>query len=62
MKLPNFANESTRAYVYRILTCIVPITISYGVVDGKNAALWVALIMSVLGTGLAAANTSTGVK
>jgi len=62
MKIPDLTKESTRAYVYRILTALVPITISYGVIDSKNAALWVGLIMAVLGTGLASMNTSTGSK
>lgn len=57
--MPNLKSEATRAYVYRVLTALVPISISYGIVDGKNAALWIGLAMAVLGTGLASVNTST---
>ena len=57
--MPDFKSEATRAYVYRILTALVPISISYGIVDGKNAALWIGVAMAVLGTGLASVNTST---
>lgn len=52
-------DEATRAWIYRVLTAVVPILIAYGVLDEQVAPLWVALGAAVLGTGLAAANTST---
>lgn len=52
-------SETTRAWIYRVLTAVVPILIAYGVIDEQVAPLWVALGGAVLGTGLAAVNTST---
>lgn len=52
-------SEQTRAWIYRVLTAVVPILIAYGVLDEQAAPLWVALGGAVLGTGLAAVNTST---
>lgn len=53
-------NESTRAYIYRILLAIVPIAQSYGLVNDSDAALIVSLVAAVFGVGLATFNTSTG--
>lgn len=52
-------SESTRAYLYRILTVALPVLVFYGVLAEQSVALWIALGGSVLGTGLASANTST---
>jgi len=52
-------NEATRAWIYRILTAAVPVLIVYGILDAATAAVWVGLAAAVLGTGLAAVNTST---
>lgn len=52
-------SEQTRGYIYRILTAVVPLLITYGVLDDHSAPLWIALGAAVLGTGLASANTST---
>ncbi len=52
-------NEQTRAWIYRVLTAAVPIVTAYGIVDGRTAALWLGLAAAILGTGLAAYNTST---
>lgn len=52
-------DEATRGWIYRVLTAVVPILIAYGVLDEQVAPLWVALGAAGLGTGLAAANTST---
>lgn len=52
-------SEATRAWIYRVLTAVVPLLIVYGVLDEQSAPLWVALGAAVLGTGMAAANTST---
>ena len=54
-------NQSTRAYIYRIVLGFSPIAVFYGLVTSEEAALWVALIANALGVGLAAANTSTKV-
>ena len=51
--------ESTRAWIYRILTPLSALVIAYGVVDEQKAALWVALAMAVFSGGLAIKNTST---
>jgi hypothetical protein len=52
-------DEQTRAYIYRVLTAAVPIVTAYGIVDGRTAALWLSMAAAILGTGLAAYNTST---
>lgn len=52
-------NEQTRAYIYRVLTAAVPLVTAYGILDGRTAALWLGLAAAILGTGLAAYNTST---
>lgn len=53
-------NESTRAYIYRILLAIQPLVVAYGLLNDQLAALWVSVIAAVLGTGLATLNTDTG--
>jgi len=52
-------NEPTRAYIYRVLTACVPLAVAYGHLNEQEAALWLAVAAAVLGTGLAALNTST---
>jgi len=52
-------DEATRAYIYRVLTALVPIAIAYGVVDSQQVAVWLGLISALLGFGLASVNTST---
>lgn len=52
-------NQTTRAYIYRIVLGLSPIAVFYGLVTSEEAALWVALIANALGVSLAAANTST---
>ena len=52
-------NEQTRAWIYRVLTAAVPLVAAYGFIDGRTAALWVSLAAAILGTSLAAYNTST---
>lgn len=52
-------NESTRAYLYRVVLAVLPIATAYGVVKESDAPLFVALAAALLSTGLAAANTST---
>ena len=51
--------EPTRAWIYRVLTACVPLAVAYGAVTEEVAVLWLAAAAAVLGTGLAAANTST---
>jgi hypothetical protein len=52
-------DEQTRAWIYRVLTAAVPLVAAYGIVDGRTAALWLSMCAAILGTGLAAYNTST---
>ena len=52
-------DEATRAYIYRVLTAMVPIAIAYGIVDSQQVAVWLGLISALLGFGLASVNTST---
>lgn len=61
MKGPHMSlkDEATRAWVYRVLTAAVPLVTAYGIIDGRTAALWLGLAGAILGTSLAAYNTST---
>ena len=61
MKGPHMSlkDEATRAWIYRVLTAAVPIITAYGIIDGRTAALWLGLVAAILGTSLAAYNTST---
>jgi hypothetical protein len=52
-------DEQTRAWIYRVLTAAVPLVAAYGIIDERTAALWVSLAAAILGTSLAAYNTST---
>jgi hypothetical protein len=52
-------DEATRAWIYRVLTAAVPLVAAYGIIDERTAALWVSLAAAILGTSLAAYNTST---
>jgi hypothetical protein len=61
MKGPHMSlkDEATRAWIYRVLTAAVPLVAAYGFIDGRIAALWLSMCAAILGTGLAAYNTST---
>ncbi len=61
MKGPHMSlkDEQTRAWIYRVLTAAVPLVAAYGFIDGRTAALWLSMCAAILGTGLAAYNTST---
>lgn len=48
---------TTRAYIYRCLTAGAPIIATYAAISSTELVLWLALAATVLGTGLAAANT-----
>jgi hypothetical protein len=52
-------SEHVRAWVYRCLLAAQPLIVAYGLASSEVSALWVAFAASVLGLGLAAANTST---
>ena len=52
-------DEQTRAWIYRVLTAIVPLLIAQGAIEGQTASLWLGLAGAVLGTSLASFNTST---
>lgn len=54
---PTMPTLKTRAYIYRCLTAGAPIAATYGAMTNTQALLWLALAGTVLGTGLAAANT-----
>lgn len=52
-------SESTRAYIYRILTAASLLVVAYGLASTEEVALWLGVAAAVLGNGLAAVNTST---
>jgi hypothetical protein len=51
--------EPVRAWIYRVELALVPVLVAHGVVNEATAALWLALLSSLVGFGLAVANTST---
>lgn len=51
--------QKYRAYIYRVLSVLAPIAIFYGVISGEEAALFLTALATILGVGLAAANTPT---
>lgn len=51
--------EPVRAWLYRVTLAIIAIAGTYGVVDEAAAPMWVALAAALLGSGVAAANTTT---
>lgn len=52
-------DESTRAWIYRILLALQPIVVAYGLATETEAVLWVGVASAILGSGLATLNTST---
>jgi hypothetical protein len=54
-------NEQTRGYLYRVGVAVVPVLTAYGLLNERDAVVWLGLLGSVLGIGLAAMNTSTKV-
>ena len=46
-----------RAWLYGIVTALVPILTIYGIIDQSTAPLWLSLAASVLGTATALAHT-----
>jgi hypothetical protein len=54
--------QAHRAYIYRVATALVPLSVFYGLLADNEAALWLGVVGALLGTGahaLASANTST---
>lgn len=49
-----------RAWLYGIITALVPILTVYGIVDQTSAPLWLSLAASVLATSTALAHTPRG--
>ena len=54
----NLTDETTRAWIYRVITAALPLLTAYGVVAETDVPLIVALVAAILGTGLAARNTT----
>ena len=52
-------SETTRAYIYRVLTALSVVAVAYGVLTEQEVALWLTVAAAVLGNGLAAINTTT---
>lgn len=58
-KLIAFFTPQVRAWIYRILISVAPLVVFYGLMTQEAVALWIALVATFLGTGMAALNTST---
>lgn len=52
-------SEATRAWVYRISLAVVLVLGVYGLVSEEQAAAWIGLVIALVNSGLATANTST---
>lgn len=48
-----------RKYCYGIAVAVAALALAYGLISAETAPLWLALIGSILGNGLAFANTTT---
>lgn len=53
----NWLTPQVRGWLYGVLTALIPLLITYGVVDQQSAPLWLALAASILGTSTALAHT-----
>lgn len=51
--MDRWMSESTRAWLYRVASAVVPLLVAYGVVADSTAALWLGLVGALLGTGAA---------
>jgi hypothetical protein len=51
-------DEATRAWIYRVVTALLPLLTAYGVVADETVPLILALVAAVLSTGMAARNTT----
>lgn len=58
MKFPKLSDERTRGYIYRVLVSAGTVAVFYGLLTGDELVVWLALAGTVLGNGLAAANSS----
>lgn len=56
----SWLTPQVRAWLYGVVTAIVPLLTIYGIVDQSTAPLWLALGASVLGTSTALAHTPRG--
>lgn len=54
-----FGKESNRAWVYNVALAAGAVAVFYGLATQEEVALWIGLVMSLAGNGLARANTST---
>lgn len=50
--------ESTRAYIYRILIAVGTVAVAYGLITSEQVAVWLGLATAILNI-MPAANTST---
>jgi hypothetical protein len=57
-KLISIFTPEVRAWIYRILVSAAPLVVFYGLMTQEAVALWIALVATFLGTGMAALNTS----
>ena len=53
----SWLTPQVRAWLYGIITALVPILTIYGIIDQSTAPLWVSLAASFLGTATALAHT-----
>lgn len=52
----SWLTPQVRAWLYGIITALVPILTIYGIIDQSTAPLWLSLAASVLGTATALAH------
>lgn len=52
-------SPTVRAWLYRIALPVIALAGIYGLIDGQQAAGWVALAAAILSSGVAVAHTPT---
>lgn len=52
------SEPSNRKWVYNVLLSVQPLVVAYGLLSEQEAVLWLSVVSSVLGLGLARANVS----
>lgn len=52
------SKPENRKWIYNVLLSVQPLVVAYGLLTEQEAVLWLSVISSVLGLGLARANVS----
>jgi len=58
-EMPDFLDQRTRAYLYRLLLALAAVAAVYGILDDQQLTAWLGFAAAILGNGLATSKTST---